>query len=123
MKNLYKIKVLHAAPRDSHTSIETYLIAETDQDVYNFINKKYLFGRWGDREKDENTKYDDKLNKYIPLEEWILKNQGDLEDEEGWDDAYYGVTKYGWEKVKWIEGSPGGGVFHILKQLGIAEEI
>lgn len=39
MKNLYKIKVLHGAPKDSHTSIETYLIAESDNEVYEFIDE------------------------------------------------------------------------------------
>ena len=29
----------------------------------------------------------------------LMENRGDLESEEGWEDAYYGITKKGWELV------------------------
>lgn len=28
-----------------------------------------------------------------------MANKGDLDDEAGWESAYYGVTKYGWEEI------------------------
>ena len=101
MKKLYKIKVLHGGPKDSHESIETYLIAENDLEVFNWIDQNKCYGYWGnqDLEEGEETGYYDKNDNEISMKEWILANKGDLSDENGWEDAYYGVTKWGWEEV------------------------
>lgn len=105
MKKLYRIKVLHGAPKDSHTSTETYLLAEDDEEVAYWIEQNKHHGNWftpydGDEPRmcyaDDDYLDDEDM---ITFKEWILKNKGDLEDEEGWEDAYYGVTKWGWEEV------------------------
>jgi len=100
--NLYRIIVLHGAPKDSHTSTETYLVTPDEETVAEWINQHKCYGHWfpGPDEEEENTRCDDGPEyKEIPFREWVMKHKGDLDDEEGWADAYYGVTKWGWEKI------------------------
>lgn len=99
--NLYRIKVLHGAPKDSHTSIETYLIAPDDEAVAEWINDHLQSGFWFDEDTLEVE------DGYASAEgvtrtkcQYIMAHKGDLDDEHGWEDAYYGVTKYGWEQVQ-----------------------
>ena len=117
---LYRIIVLHGAPKDTHIATETYLIAEDDTQVAEWINKEKQYGGWFDNED---------LGYYLPgeggeekevsLREWVMANKGDLEDEAGWEDAYYGVTKYGWEEIE------GAGTHDMdrLVELGIAAKV
>ena len=101
--SLYAVKVLHGAPGDSHTAIETYLVANSEEEVAEWINANKCYGDWFESEYDDEprTRYaDDDCTVEISFREWVLKNKGDLKDDEGWEDAYYGVTKWGWEKVE-----------------------
>jgi len=97
--NVFRIKVLHSGPKDSHESIQTYLLAENELQVLEWIDKTHRYGAWSDAIKDGDTKWDGDTDKEIPVLQYLLENHGDLEDEEGYDDAYYGVTKMGWELV------------------------
>jgi len=100
MSNLYKIIVLHGALKSSHTSTETYLVAKDENEVFDWIDKKN-HGSWTeDDEEEPRVKYaDDDYEKEIPFREWVMINRGDLADEDGWEDAYYGVKKWGWELI------------------------
>ena len=101
--SLFRIVVLHGAPKDSHKSTETYLVAESEEAVCEWINKEKQHGYWFDEddESEQNMRYeDDSYEKEIPFREWVMKKRGDLDDEEGWEDAYYGVTKWGWEPIE-----------------------
>lgn len=112
---LYRIIVLHGAPKGSHTSTETYLAANCESDVFDWIANK-TYGAWLDDDgEDPKTRYADD-GKEIPFRDWLMANKGDLTDEEGWDDAYYGVTKYGWEE---IVATPDE--IAVLVKLGIAQ--
>lgn len=102
---LYRIIVLHAGPKSSRRATETYLAAMNPIDVAEWIEREKNDGHWYTPEEDgeesitrnvfENGECID-----IPFHDYILRNSGDLEDEEGWGDAYYGVTKWGWELVE-----------------------
>jgi hypothetical protein len=93
---LYRIIVLHGAPKDSHTSTETYLVAPDEEAVFAFVDN-LRFQAWSDSEAEI---WDEESDKDIPMKEWVMKKKGDLEDEDGWSDAYYGVTKMGWAEVE-----------------------
>ena len=100
--SLYRIIVLHGAPKDSHTSTETYLVAENEAAVADWIQREKCYGLWLDDEEGEEPRTcyaDENCEKEITFREWVMQNRGDLKDEEGWEDAYYGVTKWGWEPV------------------------
>ena len=45
-KKLYKIKVQHVAPKDEHTSIECFLLAENDEAVYHWVDKEKKWDGW-----------------------------------------------------------------------------
>ena len=105
--NLYRITFSHTAPKDREEGIKGYLIAENDEQVYNYIDKTYNYGCWKDNEEDEDKElieiYDDDYN-VIGIEtfkEYMLRINGEQNDENyDYSDAYYGITLYGWEKVK-----------------------
>lgn len=81
---LFKIKVTHYAPKDFHSSIQEYVIANNDREVFEYLAKGYAC--WnemlGDSDEDEYWE--------------ILENNGD--DREVYD-LYYGATQYSWEEV------------------------
>ena len=116
MKNLYRIIVLHGGPKSSHTSTETYLVAPDEDAVFSWIDDM-KYGLWSDDDEDEpNVRYaDDDYEKEIPFRDWVMLNRGDLKDEEGWGDAYYGVTKWGWEPIEATQEE-----IQVLLKLGIA---
>jgi hypothetical protein len=117
--SLFRIIVLHGGPKDSHTSTETYLVAESEEEVCSWIDREKNHGLWFDEDEDAdpNVRSDDSGNE-IPFRQWVMLKHGDLEDEEGWSDAYYGVTKWGWEA---IEASPDD--IATLLRLGIAVKV
>lgn len=98
---LYRILVLHGGFKSSHTATETFLVAENDEQVANWIQAEKCHGLWLDDEEGEepNVRYADDLEKEISFRDWVMLNHGDLDDDEGWEDAHYGVTKWGWEEV------------------------
>ncbi len=118
MSQLFRIIVLHGAPKDSHTSTETYLVAKDDVEVFEWIDKHKNYGSWtNEDEGGTETREDEDAGEEVPFRDWVMKNHGDLEDQEGWDDAYYGVTKWGWEP---IAATPDE--IAVLIRLGIAVE-
>lgn len=92
MKKLYKIIVTHYAPKDWHSSIQEYVVAENDKEVFDYLASGYAY--WneiledydGDREEECREAYDE-----------ILANKGDDRDV---CDLYYGATQYSWEEVE-----------------------
>jgi len=120
MKKLFRIIVLHGAPKDTHISTEIYVVAEDEETVYNWLDKeKTGWSEYIEECKNEGEpaeEYDG--DKTIPYKDWVIKSRGDLEDERGWEDAYYGVTKWAWEPIKATKKD-----MEILLKLGIAIEI
>lgn len=133
MKTLYRINVLHAAPKDNWTNVETYLLASNDEAVAEFINKEYQYGDWFDDEfPDEEDRDEDWESEWqvpdpngeeydtLPVNkrEYIMHFKGMLEDGD-FSDAYYGITKYGWEYVAEVQDE----LARYLVELGIAKEV
>lgn len=120
MSALFRIIVLHAGPKSSHRSTETYLVAESEDAVCAWIDKNKKYGLWflEDEDAGPNMRYaDDSCKVEIPFREWVMKNRGDLTDDEGWDDAYYGIKKWGWEPIPAAQDE-----IAVLIKLGIAIE-
>lgn len=93
--NLYKIEFTHYAPKDSKSGIKGYMVAENDEEVYEFIKSepeihdKTLYNSYKDYEDEEKD-----------FKERIIECHGDMYDEESEVyDLYYGATQYGWELV------------------------
>lgn len=85
--NLYEIKVIHYSQKDSHESIQEYLIAKSDEDVFDYLkiedNKDY-YPHWY---------YIEREGEIERLQE-IFDNKGDFHEEVS--DLYYGATQFGW---------------------------
>ena len=105
MKKLYKIIVQHVAPKDEHTSVECFLLAEDDEAMYTWLDKKKVSGCWSDtNEEDELYEIYDNTYKVIGSEtykERMLRLKGEYFDEnKDTSDSYYGLTFYGWEEIE-----------------------
>jgi len=48
--NLYKITFSHVAPKDLAEGIKGYLLAENDEQIYNYIDKTFNYDCWEDSE-------------------------------------------------------------------------
>ena len=105
---LYKILIEHCAPRDRIVAVAGYLYAENDRDVYFYVDKHLNYDAWEDRHDEaiENEEpfyiYDDDYNEIgaETYRERLIRLRGSMNDENSsYDDAYYGVTHYGWEEL------------------------
>lgn len=91
---LYKVKILHGAPKDHHLAIQEYFIAKTEEDAFNYVDEKHA--NWTHYFEPE---CDGEWETLEEMKAEVLENKGDLDSEWGWEDAYYGVTKWGWKEV------------------------
>jgi hypothetical protein len=112
MKNLYEIQFKHYAPRDSEQGIVTYLIAESNEEVFDWLkddpelsDERYITTPFGDYEADQES-YDVYDNHYNLVskesrKDQIMRFKGDMNDPDiALDDLFYGKTLFGWKLVK-----------------------
>ncbi len=103
--NLYRILFSHTCTKDTEIGIKSYLLAKDEKEVYEYIDTKYNYGCWKDKEEC-HEKFDIYDNEYNVIgtqtfKEKIIGLNGEIEDEDyDYADVYYGITLYGWEKVK-----------------------
>ncbi len=110
--NLYEIIFEHFAPKDSKQGIFTYLIAESDKQVYEWLasnptlkDGRWIITSWKDYEKDEEIHeiYDENYNVIgeESFKQRMIRLNGEINDEEvELNDLYYGKTLYGWKLIK-----------------------
>lgn len=112
---LYRIIELHAGPKDIVTFTRGYVVKENDEQVFNHIVERHNSIMWGQDEDIEEHIYG--CETYDEFKKYIIENKGDLEEEDGFEDAYYGVSKYGWEYVADITKYE----FEVLSKFGVIE--
>jgi hypothetical protein len=118
---MYKILLRHCAPKDCVEVVKQYVVADSELQVLNNINSEYQYGAWSDRneEAEEFEIYDEDYN-VIGTETYLermLRLRGEFNDENAsYEDAYYGVTHYGWDEGVEISESD----ISVLLRLGIA---
>ncbi len=109
--NIYKIQLGHAAPKDWSISMLGYILADNDDQVYEYIksepeiNGHSAFNSWKDKEEEkEEFEIFDKQFNLIGTETFkqkIIRLKGEINDESvDFTDSYYGISLYGWELVK-----------------------
>lgn len=114
--NIYRILTAHYAPKDSHTSMMGFVLANNDEQVFNWINTdptihdKRIFGSEDtDKLNDDNDGYgyeikDENYNtiqKIMNYKDYLIHVGGLINSEyEEYEDLYYGKTLYGWEIFK-----------------------
>jgi len=117
---LYKILFEHYAPKDSHGGIHSFIVANSDEEVYEHVNK---IAYWDDDDEVHRTSHeewefpcDGDCESYARAD--IIKRRGDIGYENGLEDAYYGVTQWGWDK-----GTPiGPGEVTTLMRVGVLKK-
>ncbi|MEK4427680.1 hypothetical protein MHB54_00320 [Paenibacillus sp. FSL M7-0802] len=110
--NLYKIMFEHFSQKDSQKGILTYLAANSDSEVYEWLKSEPPSEDWGNiynnynhKEKD-NEVFDIYDNDFSIVDQESFRDRmirlhGDMYDEEvELSDLYYGATLYGWKAVK-----------------------
>ncbi len=95
MNKLYKIKVTHFAPKDSHIAIHEYVVAEDDRQVFDYLDNGV--GGWKKMMNDSIDWDPDNEDSYRDEYDSIFLSNGDHERE--LCDLYYGATIYRWEEV------------------------
>ena len=102
----------HYSPKDSEKGILTYLAAQSDEEVYEWLksdptlkDERSIYTSYKDYEKDREVFeiYDDnyKVVGEETFKERMIRLKGDLYDEEAdFSDLYYGKTLIGWKLVK-----------------------
>jgi len=122
--DIYKIYVQHFSQKDSHESIETFLLASSVDSVYRWVDKEKQYGSFSDREEDCETFdiYDDKYDVIgtETFKEKMIRIGGEYFDEDlELHDLYYGATIYGWEKAI---SNPSDAEITVLRKLGVLDE-
>ena len=110
---LYKIMVTHYAPKDFHSSIQEYVVATCDRDVFEYLASGYAY--W-----EDILEYCDDEEYAREEYEEILRNKGD--DREV-SDLYYGATQYGWEEVEIEQNTQVKDMISLMVETGLAKKI
>lgn len=129
--NLYQIMFEHFAPKDSEKGTLVYLLASSDEKVYEWLksephlsNGDHIINSWKYKEIDGEV-YDIYTDEWGMVEtetfkERMIRLKGEINDEEAeLSDLYYGKTLYGWKLVKENFEED---MFYLIKDNGILIE-
>ncbi|MWV44825.1 hypothetical protein GRF59_14485 [Paenibacillus sp. HJL G12] len=110
--NLYKIMFEHYSQKDSKVGTITHLVARSDEEVYEWLKNEprlsdgsVIYNSYKYSEEDDETFeiYDADYNVIgtESFKERMIRLHGEMFDEDKeLNDLYYGLTLYGWQKVK-----------------------
>jgi len=106
--NLYKIIFAHYSPKDSEEGMKCLVIANNDDEVYEFLvnegefpDGKSIYCSWKDNEEIEYENWFDENNKSETFKNRMIRLKGEINDDDvELNDLYYGKTQYGWELIK-----------------------
>ena len=118
--NLYDVEFTHYAPRGSDYGSKALLLAENDEQVYEWIASDFaqsecgMYNDWKSKELavwdeenevfvDENGEYKDWYDDDGNPENFktrMLRLRGEFNDSVDVTDAFYGVTLLGWKLLK-----------------------
>lgn len=109
--NLYNIVFGHYGPKDSEFGSKCFLLAENDEQVYEWIAAEpkldteniSFINSWKSYEDVTTDLYNDDYEKIgeETFKEKTIRLKGEMNDDDyDFSDAYYGITLYGWELLK-----------------------
>jgi len=98
---LYEINFRHYSQKDSQEGILGYLLAESDEQVYEYLkseptlkNEESIYVSWMYKDDPDDEEYEE------DFKERIINCCGDMYDDESEVyDLYYGATQYGWNCI------------------------
>lgn len=109
--SIYKIKMLHVGPKDRKEGVVCLLIANNDEEVYEWIKKEpvNMPNDWADREQEIDEETGELIQYEVYNDKWdmlgkenfkekMIRLQGQMNDSDyDFSGSYYGITLYGWE--------------------------
>jgi len=97
--NLYAVIFIHHAPKGNEKGIKEYVLAESDEQMYDYIDSKYMSWDWSDKDEDPEDYYmdDDECRTY---KDYLVKIKGEMYSEPDLDDLFYGRTLFGWKMIQ-----------------------
>jgi len=105
--NLYKIIFSHHSPKDCEDGIKALLLAENDEQVYDWISSDIeesgINSYWYEKRNDQFGIYDDEYEVIgeETFKERMIRLNGEINDDTvDFSGSYYGITLYGWELLK-----------------------
>ncbi len=105
--NIYKITFSHHAPKGSEKGIKCLLLAENDEEVYDWIASEpeisggQLFNSWKDNESSEDQDWYNEEGNIEDFKTHALRLKGEINDDDyDFSNAYYGIELLGWELLK-----------------------
>ena len=129
---LFAIQFQHFSQKDRKSGIKLYALADSDEQVLARLDsedEKFTRGSWS-RQSGEMEEGDDRLAIYCEgyykairrdasYLAKMLRLRGEMNDPDApVEDAYYGVTHWGWSESKEISEAQA----EVLLELGIAED-
>lgn len=101
--NLHKILIRHCAPKDCKESLVCWAIANNEGEILAKLDKEFTYGSWTDRDaEDGELEVHDDDGNVTGTETYLQKMarvRGEFNDDNAsYEDAYYGVTHYGWSE-------------------------
>lgn len=101
---LFRILELNGAPKASWTHTVTFLFARDHHEAYYWVDNACNCDGWEEAFEDDDelyTIYDENYNAFGEenYQQKIIRECGQLDDENAWGDAYYGVSLFGWEEM------------------------
>lgn len=99
--NLYEIRFVHYAPKDSKEGTVCYLVAKDDENVYEWLKVIEGFTSYEHYTIYKDSEEEgDKLDG-VPFRESIIESRGCANNENiELHDLYYGATTYYWKAAK-----------------------
>ena len=108
--NLYRLRIKHLAPKDSLEAIWGYLLADSDEEVYEdtlyltyydeLDAQYYCEQNIGGFTMLDTTDFEEE-DYMVYAKNHIISTKGEIDsDWADYDDLYYGKTHWGWELVK-----------------------
>lgn len=102
---LWELKFRHYAPKGSEEGIICYLVAESSEQIYEFLktdpripdgtdDEKGIYVDWMDKDDPDNELYDENHKNRL------IGCCGEMYDDEAeLNDLFYGLTHYGWRII------------------------
>ena len=105
--NIYKIEFLHAAPKDTERGLKCLLLAENEEQVYEWIksepkiDERSLYNGWANSE-EENEEFEVYNDNYDVIgkenfKQKMISLKGQMNDDD-YDYSY--ITLFGWSLLK-----------------------
>jgi len=121
MKNIYEMQVEFIGSQTDYVATEEFVLAETEEEVCDYIDKTYNDSRWKEWMNDDDMDNEEGVTGDETARQQLFRLKGDVNDEfKDCNDMHMGLIFYGWKKV---DCKPTQTHIDALKEIGVLTEI